>query len=106
MKKLILLAVVVFGFAAMSFAQTQANGGIFGTVTPFASPNAGLKIGSLNNMNFGPIANAAIGTSTIRLKVTGVRTVDVGGGAIISGSAQLAQFSIEGAMQGQLNLDI
>ncbi len=61
MKKLVLLAVVLIGITATSFAQQtlQAQAGIQAQVQAATSPNASFWIGSLNDMDLGIITNKA-----------------------------------------------
>ena len=73
MKKLILFAIVVFGFAATSFAQVSAGAGANGQIQlPAAAP--ALSINWVQDMDFGIITNNAT-TSTVGNAQIGIQPV-------------------------------
>jgi hypothetical protein len=90
MKKLIVFAIAIFGFTAVSFGQVTGTATATGTiVTPIAIANAG-------NMNFG---NVAVNTTdgTVVLAPAGTRTLT--GGItlpIVAGTVTAAKFNITG----------
>jgi len=69
MKKLILLAVVILGFAATSFAQT-ANAGVNGQIQLPAAV-APLTVSWLQDMDFGIITNKATTTGVAGINTAG-----------------------------------
>lgn len=90
MKKLIVFAIAIFGFTAVSFGQVTGTATATGTiVTPIAIANAG-------NMNFGNVAVSATG-GTVILAPAGTRTLT--GGItlpIVTGTVTAAKFNITG----------
>ena len=72
MKKLILLAVVVFGFAATSFAQViVSNGVISAGITPATNPNAGATMTAGDALKFGTIVSSTLYDGTLLVKANG-----------------------------------
>lgn len=90
MKKLIVFAIAIFGFTAVSFGQVTGTATATGTiVTPIAIANAG-------NMNFGNVAVSAT-AGTVILAPAGTRTLT--GGItlpIITGTVTAAKFNVTG----------
>ena len=96
MKKLILLAVVVFGFAATSFAQVHTatlNGG-GGNVLPPLAQSPSLNVTGTDFMAFGDIRNVKNG-GWVKMDYTGAITKSTG---MVAGNTGIpATFKIEGA---------
>src|ERR1035437_3932198 len=96
MKKLILLAVVIFGFAATSFAQVHSatlNGGSGNVLAPLAqSPN--LNVIGKAEMAFGDIRNVKNG-GWVKMDFNGGITKSTGMEANATGTP--ATFDISGA---------
>lgn len=98
MKKLVLLAVVVFGFAAMSFAQPVSVSAGVNAQVQVVNPNASLWIGALNDMEFGLITNNAPDVNH-----PGIFTIDASGNVTQKdnvtsvGTVKAAAFSVKGA---------
>jgi len=90
MKKLIVFAIAIFGFTAVSFGQVTGTATATGTiVTPIAIANAG-------NMNFGNVAVSAT-AGTVILAPAGTRTLT--GGItlpVITGTVTAAKFNVTG----------
>ncbi len=90
MKKLIILAIVVLGFAANSIAQVSATATATGTiVTPIAITNAG-------DMNFGNVAVSAT-PGTVILSTASTRSI-TGGVTLpaVTGTVAAAHFNVTG----------
>lgn len=91
MKKLILLAVVVLGFAATSFAQP-----VSATASATATIKAALAITKIVDLNFGSIyIPGYIGTVTIDAVAAGTRTFNPNTNSG-SGTGAAAKFAIDG----------
>jgi hypothetical protein len=113
MKKLILLAVVILGFAAFSNAQTAANAGAFARIEVPSTGGGGggvnvpQSIGYVADMNFGIITNTlSAGTSgTITLSPTGSLSIPTGANlAHPTMSGAPAEFLIKGATPGSITI--
>lgn len=91
MKKLLLLAIVVLGFSAVSFGQEAP----VATATATATLVAPLTITKTGDMNFATVAGSS-SASTILMSTTGALTPSAGA-YVISGSPTSAKFSITGA---------
>ena len=91
MKKVFVLAIVAFGFAASSFAQVTATASTTATIlTPIA-------ITKTVDMNFGNIAVSPTVGGTVVLPTTGVRTLT--GGVtlpVVTGTVTAATFTVTG----------
>ena len=91
MKKLFLIAAVIFGFAATSFAQNSATA----TATATASLLAPITITNAGNMNFGILATSDVaGTATI--STADVLSVANGVSIVNAGNASAASFTVTG----------
>ena len=113
MKKLLILAVVLLGFTAISQAQSVANASAFARIeVPVTSGggnsvNVPQSIGWTADMNFGTITNTlAAGTSgSITLGPTG--TISIPSGAALAHATMTgvpAQFLIKGATAGSITI--
>ena len=82
MKKLLLLAVVILGFAATSFAQKDATGWVTGTTTSPVSANASMTFQALTPLIFGNVTSSPLYDGTLLLKANGqvVKTNVTGSG--------------------------
>lgn len=101
MKKLILLTVVVFGFAATSLAQKDASTSVQVQFQIATSPNAGASIGWSNDMDFAKIDyNKVGGYIWIKPTTTAVATLPV------IGTPKPATFYIKGLKSGTPNLSV
>ena len=91
MKKLLVFAIVVLGFAASSFAQVTATASTTATIlTPIA-------ITKTVDMNFGNIAISPTIAGTVVLPTTGARTLT--GGVtlpVVTGTVTPATFTVTG----------
>ena len=91
MKKVLVLAIVVLGFAASSFAQVTATASTTATIlTPIA-------ITKTVDMNFGNIAVSPTIAGTVVLPTSGVRTLT--GGVtlpVVTGTVTAATFNVTG----------
>ena len=91
MKKVLVLAIVVLGFAASSFAQVTATASTTATIiTPIA-------ITKTVDMNFGNIAVSPTIAGTVVLPTTGARTLT--GGVtlpVVTGTVTAASFNVTG----------
>ena len=91
MKKVLVLAIVVLGFAASSFAQVTATASTTGTIiTPIA-------ITKDVDMNFGNIAVSPTLGGTVVLPTAGARTLT--GGVtlpVVTGTVTAASFTVTG----------
>ena len=91
MKKVLVLAIVVLGFAASSFAQVTATASTTATIiTPIA-------ITKTVDMNFGNIAVSPTIAGTVVLPTTGARTLT--GGVtlpVVTGTVTAASFNVIG----------
>jgi hypothetical protein len=102
MKKLIILAVVVFGFAATSFAQNKANAGVFAKIEAPATAGGGggaatpHSIGWVTDMDFGIITNTTTG-GTVRLDAASGAFGTPTGGLTVPSNGTVAQFLVKGA---------
>ena len=93
MKKLLVLAIVVLGFATSSFAQPGAN------ATASASGTIVSPISIVKNvdMNFGNVAVHAIDAGTVVLGTDGTRTATAGVTLpAVSGTVAAAEFTVNG----------
>lgn len=90
MKKLLLLAIVVLGFSAVSFGQAQT------TATASAKIVIPISVAKNTDLNFGNIAVGATG-GTVEYTATGVRTA-TGGVKLpaVTGSPAVAKFTVSG----------
>lgn len=90
MKKLVILAVVILGFAATSFAQYPLTA----TASATATIKEALTISKIVDLNFGNIfIPLAAGTVTIEATAEGTRDL---GGLTGSGTGAAAKFAIDG----------
>jgi len=100
MKKLILLAVIVFGFAASTLAQTYhlsaASGGAQGAFSVVTTVSPQLNIEVVSPMNFGAIVNTVSG-GTVRLWPDGSLVPSTGIGVVPSRIGTPATFLIKGS---------
>ena len=91
MKKVLVLAIVILGFAASSFAQVTATASTTATIiTPIA-------IAKTVDMNFGNIAVSPTIAGTVILPTTGARTLT--GGVtlpVVTGTVTAASFNVTG----------
>ena len=72
MKKLILLAVVVFGFSAMSYAQkTISDNAITGTIAVPTSLNVDVTFNKQVALSFGTVASSPLYDGTLLVKANG-----------------------------------
>lgn len=93
MKKLVILAVVLLGFAATSFAQLSA------TANAYANIQASLSISKTADLNFGNIYSPVVaggGTVAVAANSAGTRTVASGTVVLGTGSGASAKFTING----------
>ena len=104
MKKIFILAVVLLGFAATTFAQTVANAGVTAVIE---TPASGTKsIGYIGDMDFGTITNnlASGSTGTLTLNPDGTITAIDPGLAQATHTGKAAQFLIKGASPGTITI--
>ena len=91
MKKILVLAIIVLGFAASTFAQVTATASTTATIiTPIA-------ITKTVDMNFGNIAVSPTIAGTVVLPTTGARTLT--GGVtlpVVTGTVTAAAFTVTG----------
>lgn len=94
MKKLLVFAVAILGFSAVSFGQANATASATGTIiAPITIVNAG-------DMNFGNIAVSPTVSGTVILATDGTRTVGGSLGVTLpatAGSPAAAHFTVGGA---------
>ncbi|MCX6249150.1 MAG: DUF4402 domain-containing protein [Bacteroidetes bacterium] len=93
MKKFFLLAIVMLGFAAATFAQTGAST----TASATATIVAPITITEILNMDFGLLAvNATLGTVELTPAASPVRTPAGGVTLITGGTITAAEFTVTG----------
>jgi hypothetical protein len=99
MKKLLLLAVVVFGFSTLSIGQNnQAGVGIQGQVQGPVNVNATFSVNAINDMDFGYITNNATATAYGIMIIPPSGSPTTPGNFIsYTGSPKPAQFLCKGA---------
>jgi Domain of unknown function (DUF4402) len=92
MKNLIIIAMVVIGYAVDSFAQATAS------ATATATIISGISIAKVTDLNYGNAAISITGLGTINMSPAGVR---VAGGAmtlpVVTGTVSAATFTVTGA---------
>lgn len=98
MKKLIVLAVVILGFTATSFAQLSATASITANILPVIS------IQKINDLNFGNIYTpSAAGTVEVLAQETPNRKALPTEMILGSGSGEAAKFTLTGVGSGIAN---
>ncbi len=96
MKKLIVIAIAIFGFSAVSFGQVGSPGAITATATAGAIVVTPLSIEKTADLNFGNVAvNSALGTAVITPLGVRSRTGGVSLPANV-GSPSVATFTVAG----------
>jgi hypothetical protein len=108
MKKLLLLAVVILGFAATSFCQTShpANVTVMGQVTIGAGANASFAINSMNALDFGDITNNATAGNNAKISIWPNGTINQEINMTHGGAPKPALFKVTGADTQILDTDI
>jgi hypothetical protein len=100
MKKILVLIVLFSGFAASSFAQSEA------TATANATMITPISISKINNMNFGTLAASATeGTVVLSAEASATRTPD-GGVTLHGGTVTAAKFTVTGAISTNYTITI
>jgi hypothetical protein len=94
MKKLILLAVVIIGFTAMSFGQVKTASGVVTGQINVSVPASTIYVGSLNALDFGVLTLNPVGTenSWISVPAQGSATTH---NITITGLPKAAKFEIK-----------
>ena len=102
MKKIFILAVAVFGFAAPTFAQTIANASATAIIE--TTPSGTKSIGYIGDMDFGTITNNLTpgNTGTLTLNPDGTITAIAAGLSQATHTGKPAQFLIKGANPGTI----
>ena len=100
MKKLIVSAITILGFSAISFGQSAA------TATATAILVKPLTIAVTSDMNFGTLAATADLDGTVVLGLTNDLTPDGGARVIAGGAAKTAVFTISGEAGESISLDL
>ena len=97
MKKIILLAVVVFGFTAISLAQNNVvQAGVGGQINLAPAANASFWIGSLNDLDFGILTNKATSGNNATVSIAPTGTVTPNAFVTVAGSPKPAKFLAKG----------
>ncbi len=102
MKKIFILAVVVFGLAATTFAQTVAKASATAIIE--TTPSGTKSIGYIADMDFGTITNNLTtgNTGTLTLNPDGTITAIAAGLSQATHTGRPAQFLIKGATPGTI----